>query len=408
MHNELQIGFLENSEEFVDLNRIYFPTKFGGFPSWLHPEYVPQFGCESLKCNNCGKVRRFLLQINCCMETREAYYMMYYVFICLTASCWRDENVRNNDQDNGSSLIVCLRGILPQVNEFYKYDENQPEMIDEELIDDIEGRFFHELSSSEQEKIPAVLKRVPRKRMCVLCGVFEQTTELFCSTEHKSYYRRFHPHRNEEQMNQTYYDETINEMLSKFTFPPTAISLTDENGNNIKSDFVDEAAKGDDEESSDEDENVFLQEQIDRHNNDPSDDEEDDNEDQTELVEDNELYSNDFTFNSFMLQIRNTPNQILRIGGDEPIWVFDSNKLENIPNCVRCGGSRHYIFQILPQLINSINFEENASIVGVDWGTVVICVCTNRTCPMREKNSFSSFYSHEYVFIQYPPSPIQQ
>lgn len=85
-----------------------------------------------------------------------------------------------------------------------------------------------------------------------------------------------------------------------------------------------------------------------------------------------------------------TINQVLRYHkGETPLWITSKNKLDikDVPNCEKCNSPRQFEFQIMPQLLNSLNDEK------LDWGIIAIYTCVN-SC------STDSSYLREFVYKQ--------
>ncbi|KAL0207180.1 hypothetical protein P9112_011808 [Eukaryota sp. TZLM1-RC] len=90
--------------------RQHFPSKFGGFPSFLVPQNIP--GSLSLNCSTCSSQMKFLLQLYVPLDDDEhstAFHRTLYLFICNTPAC-----------QGLSTSVKVLRAQLPKHNPFYK------------------------------------------------------------------------------------------------------------------------------------------------------------------------------------------------------------------------------------------------------------------------------------------------
>ena len=79
--------------------RFMFPSKVGGKPAWLIPEFMPE-----VKCDSCSKDMTFLLQVYAPDSDREdAFHRSIMIFTCLGCRCF----------------FKCFRAQLPRFNSFY-------------------------------------------------------------------------------------------------------------------------------------------------------------------------------------------------------------------------------------------------------------------------------------------------
>uniref|UniRef100_A0A182WKG6 MYND-type domain-containing protein n=1 Tax=Anopheles minimus TaxID=112268 RepID=A0A182WKG6_9DIPT len=94
----------------------------------------------------------------------------------------------------------------------------------------------------------------------------------------------------------------------------------------------------------------------------------------------------DKTFDKFKERISEDPEQVLRYErGGKPLWLSPVVP-KNIPVCERCTGPRVFEFQIMPQMLNSLNNDQ------LDWGTLVCYTC-EASCDVEG-------YTEEFVFRQ--------
>jgi hypothetical protein len=86
----IKLGFVETIEE--PLMPSDFPSKVGGKPVWLVPEYLPL--SEEMLCGVCQTPLSFLLQIYAPFDIPEAYHRTIYVFCCKNGACHRKPTQR--------------------------------------------------------------------------------------------------------------------------------------------------------------------------------------------------------------------------------------------------------------------------------------------------------------------------
>ncbi|XP_033207717.1 programmed cell death protein 2 isoform X2 [Belonocnema kinseyi] len=88
----------------------------------------------------------------------------------------------------------------------------------------------------------------------------------------------------------------------------------------------------------------------------------------------------DVTFFEFQEHIKNDPDQVLRYDrGGFPLYISSINQVEYIPKCEECNSERQFEFQIMPQLINYLDFED--PINSLDWGIIGIFTCKKSCVP---------------------------
>lgn len=90
-----------------------FPSKVGGKPVWLNPEKKPP--AELVKCEHCGELLAFLLQVFAPLresfDPPAVYYRTIYVLSCVNANCLRTGN-----------KFRVLRSQLDKENSYYRED----------------------------------------------------------------------------------------------------------------------------------------------------------------------------------------------------------------------------------------------------------------------------------------------
>lgn len=134
--------------------------------------------------------------------------------------------------------------------------------------------------------------------------------------------------------------------------------------------------------------------------------------------------SMDRTFQRFADRLSQNPEQVLRYDFDgQPLLYSKSDAVgrcfaeaqENanakvktqsskggsskIPKCTNCGASRVFELQLAPHLITVLEADD-MSIDGMDWGTIVLGVCSN-DCQERGKSSGEVGYVEEWAGVQW-------
>lgn len=106
--SELDLGFAEPfPSEWMSKSK-FFPSKCGGWPSFLILN--PILGYEQLACSKCKRTMRFLLQLYAPIDSiDEAFHRHLFVFVCgQTEQC--------------ANEVRLFRCQLPRTNNFYSED----------------------------------------------------------------------------------------------------------------------------------------------------------------------------------------------------------------------------------------------------------------------------------------------
>ena len=75
------------------------------------------------------------------------------------------------------------------------------------------------------------------------------------------------------------------------------------------------------------------------------------------------------------------------------------SRAPKIPRCASCGAARVFEFQLTPHAITELE-ADNMGIEGMDWGTVIVGVCSN-DCQQSGKTEGEMSYVEEWVGVQW-------
>lgn len=108
-------------------------------------------------------------------------------------------------------------------------------------------------------------------------------------------------------------------------------------------------------------------------------------------------------FASFATRISLEPSQVLRYcfeTGVKPICPSSKGipSGDSIPPCQHCQGPRKFEFQVMPQLLNSLNVDPLDKLAP-DWGMIAVYSCAG-SCSTQPADGCS--YVEEYVWVQPP------
>ncbi|KAI8803179.1 programmed cell death protein 2 [Cladochytrium replicatum] len=87
----------------------------------------------------------------------------------------------------------------------------------------------------------------------------------------------------------------------------------------------------------------------------------------------------DKAFLKFQKRVAVAPDQVMRYGrtgatSEDPLYVSDLGKPDNIPACSICSTPREFEFQLMPQLLTHLGIN-SYSPDALDWGTVLVYSC---------------------------------
>ncbi|KAI7905781.1 programmed cell death protein 2 [Cokeromyces recurvatus] len=333
-----QLGYIEDPE--TPLTADTFPSKTGGKPAWLNPEYI--LSAEHVTCGNCEQPMPLLLQ----MYTPEdhpddAFHRTVYVFCCKKGSCVK--------QDWTKSFRV-FRSQLPRDNPYY------PQPVESDNEDDDIHHFTPKTFKAPTE---CVICGIGGSKFCGKCG-----KAAYCSREHQM--QDWNMCRHKEFCNKPTLTKeeqaTVDQLRAARIF--------------IEKEIVSEPEGKDKDEEEEEEQAAFFKE------NNPEERSDskalvlagDEAEEETEVPVDD-------VFLSFQLKIQQNPDQVIRydrveydMPPREPLWVQENYKPESIPNCERCKGPRTFEFQILSTLLNYIGVN-HVAVDSLDWGSLFIYSC---------------------------------
>jgi len=103
----------------------------------------------------------------------------------------------------------------------------------------------------------------------------------------------------------------------------------------------------------------------------------------------------DRAFLKFTRIIKRAPKQVVRYSrGGKPLWVSETETAENVPNCEYCSEPRIFEFQLMPQLLNSLELDNSLEEASIDWGVLVVYTCSD-SC-----DASGPAYKKEFLFRQ--------
>ncbi|XP_076247235.1 zinc finger protein RP-8 [Calliopsis andreniformis] len=340
----VDLGFAEKCESWR-LESRFFPSKVGGKPAWLNLKNIP--GEKDLLCEYCKEPCIFLCQIYAPYEDGEAaFHRTIYVFVCRKPECYKLN-------ENGN--IKVFRSQLPRTNEFYP---SEPPVEENDWRSDINVDQW--------------------TKTCHVCGIFAPNHcskckfVNYCCRAHQIYDWK-HGHKESCATGQgTIKNNDI--LFPEYEIVIEAEETKEENDANDSDLEEKEEIKKYEKMIEKGEAGTFQNEDV-----------------QKELLS-MANQKEDEVFCEFRLTSDKYPDQILRYNrGGKVLYISAENKVGEIPTCSDCNGERQFEFQIMPQLLNFLNFEN--ALKCIDWGILAIFTCTKSCDP---KNG----YSMEYVWKQ--------
>ena len=361
---EWNIGFVEEAPLDItekqqwkhSLKRQHFPCKVGGAPAWLEPVDIPSN--KQLKCLYTREPLDFLMQIYAPVDDQldepSAFHRSIFVFV----------------SPHGGNLhrpgaVRVFRSQLARENAFYP---DEPAVV---------GGVVQELTDDQQKEYDSKNDRWQENKTDVANVINKRKTfperELIVEPE-------------------TFEDEGVEGSRSGNETAKNEDDTTNVEDNVDKS-KIENAA-----------ENNKVPESLRGKGADVS---------ARELRELEKMQDKDMVqLSRFHLRLhRSDPEQCVRYcfdDGAEPLWPSvtnapDHRDANNVPNCQRCGSSRKFEFQVLPQLINHLQVDSELQ-SAVDFGSIAVYTCS-KSCKLTVKTETkdeSVAYAEEVALV-HPP-----
>eukprot|EP01084_Bolivina_argentea_P002107 3872_1 len=397
------IAFAEEIEDERYYFRSFLPSKIGGKPAWLNPKKIPKY--SHLKCKQCKKPLKFLLQIYAPLEQfSRSHHRIIYIFICSQHECC-----------GKPGTLKVLRSQLPSQNPFYENHDNKTDNYDSEAENQIQKK--EDLLLSKLSKF-TLLRIEPYENIpnCIVCGIYgsfkcgacKNPLINYCSKEHQKYHW-FTQHRKFcKDLKILESEKQLYECLKDYYFPifeivpdmePKALTV-DINKIKIESDFETQKIKK-------------LMKKYKKTGGDSGYDEND-----LKLLEEQMAKDFDGYYLKFQERIHRAPAQIIRYadGGNvcveehdeknddvekrnewpEPLWMGRHGRIDcikDVPKCNECGGERQFEFQIMPQLLHILK----QGVKDLDWGILAVFSCVN-SCGNGEEKYFEEFVHYQISY----------
>ncbi|KAB7504026.1 Programmed cell death protein 2 [Armadillidium nasatum] len=343
---DITLGFAEKIESWK-LRCKFFPSKVGGFPSWLNLESLP--AVSDLQCKKCKKPLLFLCQIYAPIVSKEdCFHRTLFVFICKDGKC---------NSANDSSNLEVFRCQLPRSNKFYSF--HPPEEKEEESDDPNVSLFT---------------------KICRICGCSGPKTCGHCKLV--SYCSRDHQLLDWKDGHKLECNSkclsTSGRASKTVVFPEYEIDLEPEE--------IDPEVK---EKNFPENGQQSEEEKLQNYNVDGGEY----NEEELMKMANKET---DQVFASFRSRINHFPEQIVRYQmKGKPLFVSADSKPTSISNCEYCGAERVFEFQIMPQMLVYLNVDSVND--SIDWGTIIVYTCAESCSPKNTSYLKEICFKQDYT-----------
>lgn len=341
---EVVLGFLEDAEPWRLLSP-QFPSKVGGKPAWLSLRGLPDL--PELECEMCRLPMVFLLQVYAPIFGQDkCFHRTLFLFCCKSPECYKC---------NDSRCMKVFRSQLPRRNDFYPFDpppEDDP--------------------PSEPEPDSCVLP-ISGVKLCWVCGC---PGSKACSRCHNVTYCG--KHHQTLHWKHTHKRECCSQEAST---PKGPIFLLPE------SELITEPEEDGKEEEEKEEKETEAEESSLCPSLAEGLAETDLEEMAMHETEDNKV------FQRFKKKIAPEPHQVVRYSrGGSPLWVSSQHipSGQDVPPCL-CGAQRTFEFQVMPQLLNSLQVDSTGN--SIDWGTLAVYTCSD-SCERGDQ------YCREFIWKQ--------
>lgn len=332
---EVDLGFAEKCPSWK-LESRFFPSKIGGAPAWLNLAELPN--PDQLSCSKCNHQLKFLCQIYAPVnEKSDCFHRTIFVFFCSSAEC--------SNVNRGSFKV--FRCQLPRENTHYP-SEPCPET-----------------ESANSDLTPEKFGI----SLCAVCGVkgpfsCSQCKKVhYCSKEHQ----RLDWKGSHKQACKTGQQSSVK---SEFLLPEFEIVIEPDNYSDS------EASNSDSEDDGKTEVNQELfRKMMEEGKAGTLSDAKNVDDDLKQMA----LGKEDKQLSKFKSIVKRCPEQILRYQLDgSPLWISDKDvpQPEDILKCTECHGERVFEFQILPQMLNHMKWDQLKE-ESIDWGVLAVYTCQN-------------------------------
>jgi len=362
----VRLGFLKKPT--YELKSEFFPSKVGGEVAWLSQKNLPD-----LSCKNCGAPMVFLLQVYAPIDDNDdAFHRTIFVFFCTQKKC-----------AGLKGTYRAFRSQLKIENEFFSHQ-----------APDIAGamKAFKEMKIKEKNSKKSAQK-VTSTDATAKDGEEEEKKNIPDGEESK----RSEPESDESSPKETPNASDYQKITTEFELDiyseeeEVTKQIRDMQSNYDKSyeDYWDQQyiylASRQDQKLIQKMLKNYAKEYVNEAQELESEEFQDsgaaaggDNEDTTflDIFKGNKVDKHFLVFNYASQQ---HPKQVLRYtyySQNGPLWYLDKKQIKSkeVPKCPNCRSTRKLEFQIMPQILNFVEFAEG---VDPDWGVINVYSCRN-------------------------------
>lgn len=376
--NEYMLGFPEEVYPTAVL-RHRFPSKLGGRPAWLDPVFLPTQ--QQLTCGATGQQLNFLLQVYAPLDEDEgqdgdhAFHRALFMFV-----------TPQGDNIHKPGTVRVFRCQLPRKNDYYAYEppgeeDETPQSLPDELKTQSLSRDPWRVLEAEAALAEAALNMKDESNNADSAATDAAAAQLKdldirpgggasagVRLEARVGSKQFlvlYPERElvvEPEDRESEEEQTaVEKLLSEYN------TRVEEEGDLTEEELPPE-----------------IMDQI----------------EQTHTLERKH-------FAMFQARIDAAPEQAIRYcfkPGARPLWPSPTNipSPSDIPHCPHCKSLRRFEFQVMPQLINSLEQDELQE-TSLDWSTLAVYSCPNSCAEgVEAMKRQGSAYVEEFVWVQPP------
>lgn len=368
------LSFLDEAESW-QLSSHFFPSKVGGRPAWLALKHLP----TGLTCAECNKPLTFLLQIySPISDQADAFHRTVFVFFCKNNACYAPGK---------TPTFKALRSQLSRRNPYFPASAPDYDIGCEALR-----------ARLKAGTIPHVTRFAS---VCAACGCAGSQRcakcrlLTYCCREHQvvDWKGRHKRECKELAEDPARHQPMLNFSKSELLLPEFALSEPQD-----EEEASDSEESESDESEEEEEEGKKAEEEKAKEKNGKIAG----TSGELATLPDAELEAfarkesaEDKQFRHFKKIISKAPDQIIRYQrSGQPLWVSLQNQLDSPPPCERCGSPRHFEFQVMPQLLNSLQLDLKGA-YSPDWGSLFVFSCA-ASCSAPEPTE----YVEEFVWKQ--------
>jgi len=379
---DLDLGYAEpiSYQDSWFLESRFFPSKIGGLPAWLNPEFLPS--SDELKCPKCSEPCVFLTQIYAPRNSSEdTFHRAIFVFLCRKGTCYQDDS-ESPEESSKLTPLLTFRCQLPKINAYWP---SEPPEEDESYRPDLTPAKWSQLCR---------VCGCPAAGEKSLCGGCKKVR--YCCKDHQTADWKHGGHKKEcaDPAFDPSKPQKRKKNVKKVVLPEFELIIEPAEKHDYPKDDHDDDDDDDGGEINPKELEKFKKLEAAGHAGTltEGDMKSKEKEDETEV---------DMAFVKFKAVIKKNPDQVLRYqDSGKPLWISKKGRISDperqIPPCEACGARRVFEFQVMPQMLNHLSLDTALNEASIDWGVLAVYTCSENCKAQGEGKG----YLREFIYKQ--------